>query len=75
MVQNIHVIISKNNSIAVTQLDFLVNIGTIDEYVTLGFGEHDFLVIFISQRDMVLKNSDALDYDLTVRPTSNSRSA
>ena len=74
MVQNIHVIISKNNSITVTQLDFLVNIGAVDEYVALGFGEHDFLVIFISQRDMVLENSDALDYDLTVRATSNSRS-
>ena len=37
MVQNIHVIISKDNSITVAKLDFLVHIGTINKHVALGF--------------------------------------
>ena len=37
MVQNIHVIISKDNSITVAKLDFLIHIGTIDKHVALGF--------------------------------------
>ena len=74
MVQNIHVIISKDNSITVAKLDFLIHIGTIDKHVAFSFCKHNFLIVLVCQRDMVLEDSDALDDNLTVSSASNSGS-